>query len=166
MPLTVAAKQWFFYRGAPPPRPTWKTPPFIFVSFLGTSSVFTQKIEQKNNNDIIHRKWMHVTHKIPHNKRVTHKSIQDSKGYAKIAPNVSQSSVLGTPKIPLRVQMWPNMSPNELQCDPKWHRWPPQKVTWWCQMATSWPSGSQVPTKLKNLKNRDVGGVPFWTKVQ
>ena len=72
---------------------------------------------------------MHVTHKVPHNKRVTHKSIQDSKGYAKIAPNVSQSSVLGTPKIPLRVQMCSNMSPNELQCDPKWHPWPPQKAT-------------------------------------
>ena len=51
---------------------------------------------------------MHVTHEIPHNKRVRHNSIQDSKGYAKIAANVSQSSVLGvlgTPKIPLRVKM-------------------------------------------------------------
>ena len=104
---------------------------------------------------------MHVTHKIPDNKRVTHKSIQDSKGYAKIAPNVSQSSVLGTPKIALRDKMWANMSPNELQCDPKWHRWHPQKATCWCQMATSLPSGSQIATKLKNLKNQDFAGSPF-----
>ncbi len=74
---------------------------------------------------------MHVTHKVPHHKRMTHKPVQNSKGYTKIArtimtgyieneyispskgyvkiePNVSQSSVLGvlgTPEIPLRVKM-------------------------------------------------------------
>ena len=67
----------------------------------------------KNNNDIIHRRYVHVAHKILHNKRVTHKSVQDNKWYAKITQNVRQSSVLGTPKNP-------NVTQHEPQWAPMW----------------------------------------------
>ncbi len=69
---------------------------------------------------------MHVTHKVQHNKRVTHKSIQDSKGYAKIAPNVSQSSVLGTPKIaPMSSNVTPSGTDGLPKRSPDGVKWPP-----------------------------------------